>query len=188
MEIENLLNGIAEAIGNAVAEKMGVAFSAHANRGMCAGSVQYHFQPRGEEADESAVMKLVDAAYGELGLELDLGTPKGCATFFLVVSEACKALVQRGKRVNLVGRLVYEAQAYQDGSDAWMKPVAINREFNRLSAPVELDKTLKLIDKKKKAARKSPFDKVLDGEKQPQATYIQCPDCGARIKIAETRD
>ncbi|MDO5319367.1 MAG: hypothetical protein Q4G65_12130 [bacterium] len=36
------------------------------------------------------------------------------------------------------------------------------------------------------AARKSPFDKVLDGEKQPQATYIQCPECGARIKIAES--
>ena len=186
MEINDLLNGIAEAIGNAVAEKMGVAFQAETHRGICAGSVQYRFQPRGEEADEAAVMKLVDAAYRDLGLELDFGTAKGCTTFFLILTEACKALVQRGKRVNLAGRLVYEAQAYQDGRDAWMKPIAVNREFNRLSAPVELDKTLKLIDRKKKAARKSPFDKVLDGEKQPQATYIQCPECGARIKIAES--
>jgi len=163
----------------------GILRQADTHRGVCPGSVQYRFQPR-EEAEDYEVMKLVDAAYRDMKLELDFSTDEGCRTFFLVFMEACKALVQRGKRVKLAaGRLVFEARVYKDGSDSYLLPLATERTFNRLSTPIELDKTLQFLGKKRKAAQRSPFDKVFDGEKQPQTTFVTCPECGAKIKIAE---
>jgi len=185
MNFDEIIASIANIIGQSVAENIGVAFRAEAHRGMCAGSVNYCATPA-DTKTEYDVMQLVLASYEAEGRELKLDTPEACRAFMKTLFDVCKFFVRRNSRVDLAGCLTYEARAYKNGEDAWMCPVAKDRDFNRLNTPLALDKSLSDLKRAQKAAKRKPFDNTIGGEKVAQATFIRCEACGHINKIAET--
>lgn len=186
MNFDDIVNSLADSIFNRIADKIGVEFRAEAHRGMCAGSVNYCATPS-ETKSEYDVMQLVLAAYAQTGQTLRLDSPESCRHFFETFFEACKYFVRRNCRVELAGKLTYEARAYKSGTDAWMCPIAKDCDFNRLSTPILLDKSAPELRKARSAAKKKPFDRLApEMKKVPQMTFVTCEACGHLNKIAAT--
>lgn len=183
MEIEEIIRCLADAVGDRVTENMGVSFRAEPHRGTCAGSVLYRFKPNGS-ANEYDILQAVIAFYEMNGEAIDIFSAAGCRKFMTTLFNVCKTKVREGKKVNLANILVYEAQAYKDGRDAWMKPIAVNGDFNKLQAKVQLDKPTDKIKKAQRAAKRKPFDVKAKVESEGEGKrYIVCEACGHRNRI-----
>ena len=161
MKTEELLQKLIETIGSAV-ENAVVKATAQVNRGVCAGSVTYHAATPNPERDATLVdvMAAVRDAYRENGLVIDVSTDDGATLFFQTFLHACKVLAceDGGRCVNILGLLSYEPTADKDGRRLWLQPIAHNRDFNTLPATLSLSQSLSTLAKKRRKARRSPFD------------------------------
>lgn len=165
-------------------------FYKYVNRGVCAGSVATRWKPQGTVGIDEVLAAMKDILDQDT---ITISSSEDARDFFDILLNCCKGFVNEGFRVDIIGKLAFEARNYQNPDEGcYMIPLPVDRAFNKLDNPVKFDIGKRTLAKKIAAAKKEPFDDPANDpfcvEKVGQMTFVTCPECGTRIKIAESRE